>query len=57
MTTPGAETAAFLVVALVLTGLLVHLKHKCPNWRLARLCYVARGHNCKLYAYFINTSQ
>lgn len=36
MTTPGAETAPFLVVALVLTELLVHLKHECPNRRLAR---------------------
>jgi hypothetical protein len=56
MTTPWAETTAFLVVALVLTELLAHLKHGCPNRRLARLCYVARGQNCKLYI-FLNTLQ
>jgi len=48
MTTPRAETTAFLVVALVLTELLVLLKHGCPNRRLARLCYVARVHDCEL---------
>lgn len=51
MTTPRAETTAFLFMALVLNELLAHLKHGCPNRRLARLCYLALGHNCKLYVF------
>jgi hypothetical protein len=50
-TTPWAETTAFLVVALILTELLVHSKHGCPNRRLAWLCYVACGHICKFYVF------
>jgi hypothetical protein len=50
MSTLWAETATFRVVALVLTELFVHLKHGCPNRRLARM-YVARGHNCKMYVF------